>query len=39
MTPIIAAVYGLMSLFTFVAYYLDKRAACLHVLRGPDLSP
>jgi uncharacterized membrane protein YsdA (DUF1294 family) len=29
MIPIIAVVYGLMSLFTFLFYFIDKRAARL----------
>ena len=36
MIPIIASVYGLMSLITFVAYYLDKRAARLGRPRTPE---
>jgi uncharacterized membrane protein YsdA (DUF1294 family) len=36
MIPIIAGVYGLMSLFTFVAYVLDKRAARLGRPRTPE---
>jgi uncharacterized membrane protein YsdA (DUF1294 family) len=36
MIPIIAAVYGLMSLITFVVYYLDKRAARLGRPRTPE---
>jgi uncharacterized membrane protein YsdA (DUF1294 family) len=36
MIPIIAGFYGLMSLITFVAYYLDKRAARLGRPRTPE---
>ena len=36
MIPIIAGVYGLMSLVTFVAYYFDKRAARLGRPRTPE---
>jgi len=36
MIPIIASAYVLMSLITFVAYYLDKRAARLGRPRTPE---
>lgn len=36
MIQIIAAVYGLMSLIAFLAYYLDKRAARLDRPRTPE---
>lgn len=36
--PIFAAVYGLMSLITFVVYYLDKRAARLGRPRTPEVT-
>ncbi|HAT10676.1 MAG TPA: hypothetical protein DCS97_08805 [Planctomycetes bacterium] len=34
----VAGVYGLMSLITFVAYYLDKRAARLGRPRTPEVT-
>ena len=36
MIPILAAVYGLISPITFIAYALDKRAASLGRLRTPE---
>ncbi len=36
MIPIIAGVYGLMSLIAIVAYYFDKRAARLGRPRTPE---
>lgn len=36
MIPIIASVYGLMSLITFAVYGLDKRAARLGQSRTPE---
>ena len=38
MTRTVIGVYGLMSLITFVAYYLDKRAARLSRPRTPEVT-